>query len=333
MLKYKDIVLYIQKYGSPVPPGTAGAAPTGTTRRTTAPVVVSTSVAEMQQAIYDLSQTISPATKDFNDFMVESYSTQSLIKGQEWDPSVVYPELKTTRPTDLVQLNNVIAQLQKIGSKASPRDPDGVWDFRTQNAVKNVWAFADALLRVYDDFGASLPNPSFTSSDLQSFAQSIPQTPIDKSERIKKYKKEELEQKASVIAPIIEKLKGFYLSFFKKVLSNPDYQKYIKSTSGSRPEPFKLNLKPTTTVKIPNDAEISNKILSDIELPKVNGQEIWVDVPLTVLKDQKSLQRFLYDVLDYPESQIILPNVQLKILNIIKSEVNSRLQRAESYTP
>jgi hypothetical protein len=336
MFNKKEILKYIRKYAEE--PETVHIPTPSSADRSVKldgpykPAIVSPAIGEMQEAIYDLSQKISPATQDFNDFMVESYSTQSLIKGQEWDPSVVYPELKTNKPTDLIQLNNVISQLQKIGSRVSPRDPDGVWDYRTQNAVKNVWAFADALLRVYDDFGASLPNPSFTSSDLQRFGQNIPETPYNKPEKIKKYKKEKLEQSATIIAPIIEKLNSFYVTFFKRVLSNPDYQKYIKETKTSRPTPFNLNLKPTSTVpQMPADADISNKILKDIELPKVNGQKISTNVPLTVLQDQKSLQRFLFDVLDYPESQIVMPNIQLNILNMIKTEVNSRLKRREEF--
>ena len=75
----------------------------------------------------------------------------------------------------------------------------------------------------------------------------------------------------------------------------------------------------------PTSAQIAGQILKDIKLPKFNDKEIWVDIPLVVLQNQTSLQKFLYDVLDYSEAQVVSPNLQLKILGMIKSQANAQI--------
>lgn len=357
----KEILQYISKYGgdpdeppavpsftenkvSPTGPGAEAETVTGTetssddspavpsfARKKVSPAgpyvkpIVNTNIAEMQAAIYNLGKNISADTTHFNDFMVESYSNQSLIKGEEWDPALVYPELKTRKPTELIQLSNVITQLQSIGSKSNPKDPDGVWNFRTQNSVKNVWALGDTLLRVSEDFGSNLRNPPFTADDLHTFATNIPSTPLGDPDKIKNTDKKDLALKAAVIAPLVDKLTSFYMYFFKKVLSNPDVRKYINDKN-STIESFKLTLKPTNPASMqPTSAQIAGQILKDIKLPKFNDKEIWVDIPLVVLQNQTSLQKFLYDVLDYSEAQVVSPNLQLKILGMIKSQANAQI--------
>lgn len=343
MINNKNIINYIEKYSSPPPTGPSGKKPVpaagvqaapGAGKGVSAPIKLN-AIGKMQDQMINLARSISSQTKDFNDFMVEGYSNESYIKGEEWDPSQRYHTKGTRGAAPLIRLDSVVDQVKKIGSSQNPIKADTIWDERTQNALRNIWAFADALVRVYEDFGSTFANPSFTKSDLQTLGGLIPKTPIDSPEDVSELKADEKNQKAKEITPLLEKLTEFYRTFSKKILDNPIYRPFIKPavTPGldpaSAPETskiytkFDVNVAPSThTYSMPSTQDIAGKSMK-LELTDASGEKFFFNVPLLVLKDQRSLQKFLYDKLDYKENQVNSREVQLKVLNEISAQLGS----------
>lgn len=347
----KEILQYINKYGEDiVPPDNDVAVAVDVDEDDTTPPDITVkapprygpyvppkpknlAIENMQKAIINFSKSITFATKDFNDFMVDSYSNDSGIRAEEWDPN---PEADQSpvakKPAQLIKLRNIVRDLQVSVLPTALKDASGVWGEKTQNAVKNVWAFADALIRVYNDFEMPMPNPEFTTSDLQSLGEHIPKTPASYPGRITKYTQAKLEIDAEAIEPLVIGLEMFYKKFVRKILYNPSFTKYVKQQKDGTTSAFGITSTSTSTTPAPTPAlsAIQNKILSNIGLTKADGSEINVNIPLTVLQNSASLQKFLSDTLRYSDTEIMRPDILLKILNEIKSEVNDRLSFAKS---
>jgi hypothetical protein len=85
---------------------------------------------------------------------------------------------------------------------------------------------------------------------------------------------------------------------------------------------FDIKMQPSKQIgPVPTLEAIEGKVLLNIKLTNANDREITVNVPLTVLKDQRSLQKFLYDKLSYPEDDIGRKDIQLKVLNEISGQI------------
>jgi hypothetical protein len=235
----------------------------------------STMVAYKTRSVYD------PATKkakevviendkrkDFNDFLAEQYSAGSSIKGQEWTRNVSATTRESKLPTDIIELDNVIDGLRRMGTQKNEAMIDGIWDWRTQNAVKNVWALADALVRVTDDFGAKLANP-FTRSDLQALGNAIPKT-----DDIGRYPAQKKSQSAKIIKPLVEKLTSFYNSYYKTIIESPEYSSYIKqdlplvsvTVGGQNPAAIPRELQQVAK-------ENNNLVLTNVTVPLPNFEK------------------------------------------------------------
>lgn len=339
--KNKNIINYIQKYASPPPKGRDGKPvnqparlPINKSPKAGVAPVKLNAIGKMQGQIIALAQSISSSTKDFNDFMVEAYSNESYIKGEEWDPGQKYHTKQTRLASPLIRLDNVVDQLKKIGSPQNPIKEDGNWDERTQNALKNVWAFADALVRVYEDFGSTFTNPQFTKADLQALGDLIPKTPVDRPEEVRDLNAKDKDEKAKLITPLLDRLTDFYRSFSKKILDNPIYRPFIKPVSPPGVSPdmvpegskiynkFDINLSPSRTPGLaPSAKDLVGKVLNNIRLTNINNVKVLVNVPLAALRDQRSLQKFMIDELLYSDEEVMKRDYQIKVLDEISKQL------------
>lgn len=262
--------------------------------------------------------------KDFNDFLAEQYSAGSKIHGEEFDTSPEATSQDQKRPTDIIELDNVIDGLRRIGPGKKESMSDGIWDFRTNNAIKNIYAIADALIRVSDDFGGIFPNSAkaFRYADLKKMDSAIP-----KEKDPRKVPSAILNQKSSILIPLIDKLTEFYNIYSKYVLNHPAYKGYIEKS------------KPLITItpgaedsgKIPDNLKqymdkLDQLFLQNVNIPAkngVNGSIVIGKLPLTVIKDLPNLQNFMMKFLGYNDNDISNPEIQSRVLNAIMNNANS----------
>jgi hypothetical protein len=111
----------------------------------------------------------------------------------------------------------------KPGEKKKPvgrgeNVPDGVWDVRTNNALKNIAAIMGAMLNFAKDMKQSVT--AYTSTDLSNFKSGIPNAP----ENVDPSKKEQI---AAVMTQHLNKMKEFFTQFKTKVVDNPQYKSFI----------------------------------------------------------------------------------------------------------
>lgn len=254
--------------------------------------------------------------KDFNDFLAEQYSAGSSIKGEEWTTYKDATTYETKQPTDIIELDNVIDGLRRTGSSGKEAMQDGVWDWRTQNAIKNVWAIADALVRVTEDFGTKLADP-FTRANLQELGNEIPKTSIAKYDQKKKI------EHAKKITPLVDKLTRFYNSYYKGIINSPEYTSYIKK------ELPLVKVKPggTDPGKVPPDLADSLKTpgffkLINVILPTPSGPVMYSAVPVDYIKDIASLEKIMLG-LGYPVQDAQSREKQNEVLKAFLAHVNA----------
>jgi len=326
----KFILDYIKKYGYSTEGGGGGDPP---------PPPPQPDIAGMQRAIkifannvvkYDTTKVRDPKTgqsrevvqetdkrKDFNDFLAEQYSAGSSIKGEEWTTYKDATTYETKQPTDIIELDNVIDGLRRTGSGGREAMLDGVWDWRTQNAIKNVWAIADALVRVTDDFGAKLADP-FTRADLEQLGSEIPKTTD-----IGKYDQKMKIEHAKKITPLVDKLTRFYNSYYRRIITSPEYTSYIKKDL-----PL-VNVKPggTDPGRVPPELAESLKkpgffTLTNVILPTSSGPRLFSTVPVDYIKDIASLEKMML-ALGYPVQDAQNREKQNEVLKALFSHVNA----------
>lgn len=254
--------------------------------------------------------------KDFNDFIAERGSS---IKTEEWDPDPKATSAGQKRPTDRIQLDVVIDLLRRTGSSVSEKKPDGIWDFRTQNALRTIWALTDSFMRLANDFDASSNvRSAFTTDDFNRLKHAI-SVPDNQPSKLSQ---NNLNGRANSLIPLIKKATTFYNLFQKYVLEHPIYKNYIEGTydlmtaAPGKPDPGQIpdDLK---------DKNLNEEYISNFYVTSGDGSRKWVNnkVPLAAFKDVPGYLKFLRWI-GYNESNgIDNLTIQSKVLKEIMDQV------------
>lgn len=159
--------------------------------------------------------------KKFNDFIAEQYLASSDMKGEEFTPDEKRTAKDQKLPTDLIEMNLVVNGLQRIGGAQSELRADNFWDFRTNNALKNIYAFAHGLVNLAKDFGRT-DAQSFSEQDLAKMRSLIPEdrdpAHVPAADKI---------SRAKQLTPIIKKLTKFYKYYIDNVAMHPGFTRFI----------------------------------------------------------------------------------------------------------
>jgi hypothetical protein len=235
------------------------AVPTTPITPSASPIIVQKTVKEMQDAIQSFASTVThyhtkrspqsgkltpistkptgPTESDsfsyFNDFITLNYLNSSPIRGNEWstdEGANTAGEKNPVYDDKLIQMRNVVDNIVRIGSSRSERDPDGQWNWRTQNALRDLYAFGDALIRLSEDF-SSLTQAAdiFTKSDLQTMRAQIPT-----NDQLKTMKPNDKLSKAKKLTLLIGKLTKFYYYFANTVIKHPAYRRFTDKAEAAR---------------------------------------------------------------------------------------------------
>lgn len=310
----KNILDYIEKYAAKglrdvatsTPAATPAATPSGGGSYTPSGAAGNAEiqeVVEMQNAIKALGvlvrsepikETKAQIGEGFSDWLAQQHVEKAKIHGKEWTHEEARIKVEEKQPTEVIQLKYVMNSLGRIGPGQREIGTDGRWGPRTQNAIRNVYAFAEALINVVSAFSIKGFSPSFTKSDLDALENAIP-----KQDDPRVLKVSELKQKAATATPLIKKIGDLYLSYKRQIVENPRYNTYITEKAPL----FKVTKKGPPPQKTPLQQTYEqdlNKIFLDVvdfNLSTENflRKKTVEQVPLSILQSKDSFQRFLVD--------------------------------------
>lgn len=155
----------------------------------------------------------------FSNFMVDNYLKKSTVHGVEYDTDPKRSKMLDKKPADLKAMFVILDSMRRIGSERVESQADGNWGPRTNNALKNVAAIADAVLKLGSDLG--MQSQAFDTNKVAALDSMIPEndtdiTPQDKAAR------------APVIANILKGVKSLFLDFKQQVFMDPTYRNFIE---------------------------------------------------------------------------------------------------------
>lgn len=266
--------------------------------------------------------------RHFNDFLAEQFSASADIHGSEFSTDLGAISKSDKLPTDIIQLNNIINGLQRIGPGSREFSLDGNWDFRTNNAIRNVYAIATALVAANEALGGAAPNDPrvFRRADLAKLKSLIPTEPDPAKS---KETPATLSAKAEQITPLIEKLTRFYSYYSKSIMDHPDYKRYINDdrpllTVKPGQDPAQLDTNQAERMK--NSAQIT---LPYLRVMDKDNRPINVDgqIALNYLQSRQGLQKMMVDLLGYQPNEVNNGAAMRRIVKTFIDRINSVIEK------
>jgi len=232
------------------------------------------------------------AKKSFNDFIAEQYlgGLDEDKKGVEWTTNKKVTTLpgKQQTQTDIYELDVVMDTLRRIGASTKEFVADGKWDFRTDNALRNIMGFAYALLQLEGDFG--LENNIYTFDNWQKFNQALTGYKLENG--LVKLPAVQKAARASAISKHLKAITKLYGHFRQQVLARPEFRPTIEgkrsfdrySAQGSNKDtltPQEIQMSKSDAVKIPIDVTypapgLPNKKLDYIPLKALTSKDEYI---------------------------------------------------------
>lgn len=277
--------------------------------------------------------------KQFNDFITEQYLANSDLKGEEFTPDEKRTAKEQKQPSDLIEMNIVVNGLQRIGSPQSELKADNMWDFRTNNALKNIYAFAYGLVTLSKDFGRT-DAQSFTDADLGKMKELIPEDRDPKD-----IPAAEKSTKAKALTPLIKKLTKFYKYYISNIAMHPGFTRYIAGDESMMTlqkgggDPTALDKDQQAMMGNIDNLQlganaipyITNKYPLNLPSPKGQGGVIgFGSMPLSVLQNVNTLRAFMTSNLGIPQNQTGDPRYLRATIDAIMKHVQSVLDLPEA---
>ena len=276
--------------------------------------------------------------KHFNDFITEQYLANSDLKGEEFTPDEKRISKEQKQPTDLIEMNLVLNGLQRIGGPASELKADNQWDFRTNNALKNIYAFAYGLVNIAKDFGKT-DAQSFTEDDLAKMKELIPADrdpkDIPGAEKV---------AKAKALTPLIRKLTNFYKYYINSIAQHPGWTKYITGNESMMTvqkgggDPTALDANDQKTMSSIDSLQlganaipyITTKFPINFPSPQGTGGAIGLgSMPLSALQNINTFRAFMTSM-GIPQNQTSDPRWAKAAINAVMDHVEKVLNLPEA---
>lgn len=273
--------------------------------------------------------------KSFNDFITENFVSEN-SKGQEWttDKKVTAIPDKQKTQTNLYEQHVVVDGWQRIGMPKAEVTPDGVWGPRSQMALKNIAAFAKALVEVEKRFTGK-ESVDFSSGNvayLEAVSEFDPKKDFQSNGKTtvvvhgKVGKGRTIGAVAQATAATIRALEKYYKIFLQKTLTNPKNAIFIQEDkpldSVKKKEP-KQNLEEADKqllAQVEKDKEASTPVTVTIQMPGKPGPST-LSIPLYYLTNKKRFKEFL------AQHKVVSDDGALKILADIQSQLSTLRQR------
>jgi TfoX/Sxy family transcriptional regulator of competence genes len=167
--------------------------------------------------------------KGFADFIAENYVGQlpEDYRGTSWSTgSGSTYETKKPTESNIYELDVVMNTLSRIGKSTNELKPDGIWSFRTDNALRNIMGFAYSLLQLEGDFG--LKNNIYVIGNWNAFTHLLSGYEVDPTTQKNSLSDEEKTKRSQQITMHLDAIRKLYLDFKQQVLNHPEHRKTIE---------------------------------------------------------------------------------------------------------
>lgn len=267
------------------------------------------------------TQSVAAAKKGFNDFIAEQYlgGLDENKKGVEWttDKSVTTHPGKTSTQTDIYELDVVMDTLRRIGLSSGEFKEDGIWSFRTNNALKNIMGFAYALLELEGDFG--LKNNSYNLRNWKDLSKLLSDyTATDKGISLNK---EQQAEKAEKITKHLKAITKLYDQFRLQITARPELRPLLEGKRAFE------KYDTTGTDKDVLTQQESELIKSNMEVsglrfnaPGLPGG-VATSIPLSALTDKTQFEKYLQSI-GWTEEN--LEGIAPKLFKVIKQQIEAK---------
>lgn len=258
--------------------------------------------------------------KSFNDFIAEQYlgALDEEHKGVEWDTNTKVTNLqgKQKTQTDIYELDVVMDTLRRVGMSASEFKMDGNWEFRTDNALRNMMSFAYALLQLEGDFG--LGNNIYSFSHWKNFSYLLSGYKIENG--TVQLDQKEKKERAETITKHLKSIAKLYNHFRLQVTGKPEYRPVIegkrsfdkydnKGTNTNILNPEELQYAASDRPQVTNISYIA---------PGLSSKKLDF-IPLKALRSKQDYLKWMLDYAGVPSE-----DMAIKIFNnVIKPKIDS----------
>lgn len=249
-----------------------------------APQANNNEVKEMQQAILNFGATLAAhpvmsmqqsgtqerpgaqgtdylgGTTPFGSFLVHQYVNNADVVGQQFI-NVGLPEpQRTGSAMPNVDLKGIINTISYIGTPGHEQEADGIWQNRTNNALKEIYAVGKAMMQFAKDMRFNVGG--FSDSDLEAFRKLIPVSYTTLKGAAGNIAKQ--------ITPFINKLTALYKTFESTILEHPEFKALI-----NQDKPF-MDHSQITQAQLSKDEDAFYQANKDAVIPgaNINGKPV-----------------------------------------------------------
>lgn len=210
----------------------------------------------------------------FGNFLVQHYVKGDPVGRQYLNVDVSGNKARSDASIENLNIRGLLDSMKRIGTPGAEKAVDGIWQVRTNNALKNIFALTSGMLKFAQ--AMKLQVGGYTEDTLKDFVSKIPASYTDLKTP------NNVAEAAKQITPHIKAITKFFESLKAAVFNKPELRKFI-----DQKESF---VKYNTEIKIPDT--IQHKMLPNIRFN-------WVKDPkqnylmLNELSSVKEFKEFL----------------------------------------
>ncbi len=184
---------------------------------------------------------------------------------------------------DNANLRGMIDTMRRVGKPGEEKSTDGVWQVRTNNALKNIFLLTKAMMGFVTDM--KMTAKGYDQEQLTKFQSLIPKEYTELTSF------GEFSNRAKEITPHIVAITGFFKSLKRAVFNNKNLRKYI-----DQKESFHKYDKEYDATKRPTD----QSIILDGKLPFVKEQKSnWIN--LSELSSVDAFKAFIHRAIGHEQ--------------------------------
>tara|TARA_R110000868_G_scaffold99024_1_gene272580 strand:- start:9771 stop:10922 length:1152 start_codon:yes stop_codon:yes gene_type:complete len=155
----------------------------------------------------------------FGNFLVQHYVKGDPVGQQYLNVDVSGNKARSDASIENLNIRGILDTIKRIGTPGAEKAVDGIWQVRTNNALKNIFALTSGMLKFAQ--AMKLQVNGYTEDALKDFKSKIPEsytnlkTPNDVAEAAKQ------------ITPHIKAITKFFESLKTAVFEQPELRKFI----------------------------------------------------------------------------------------------------------
>jgi hypothetical protein len=156
----------------------------------------------------------------FADFLAK-YMRNSEVQAVEFSPDPTKTKVSEKEPREASKMSWVMDTMRRIGGQKNEFVVDGIWKERTNAALRNACALANALFVLASSL--QVEQNAYSQDQLENLNEAIPQKDTDIG----------ITKKIGLADPItthIDAIREMYKQIKRQVLQNPKYKDYIEGT-------------------------------------------------------------------------------------------------------